>query len=81
MKEKLVETVGWYGAAAIIGAYALTSFGILSSNDLWYQLLNLSGALGIVIVSLPKKAYQPAVLNIIWTLIAVVAMVKIFLNT
>ncbi len=76
MKNKIVEILGWYGTVAIIGAYVLVSFSILSSSSAWYQLLNLTGAIGIVIVSLQKKAYQPAVLNIIWTIIAVAALLK-----
>ncbi len=76
MKEKLTQVIGWYGTIAIVGAYALTSFGYLSSENIWYQILNGTGAIGIVIISLNKKAYQPAVLNIIWTIIAVIAIIK-----
>lgn len=72
-----MEFGGWYGTAAILGAYALTSFGVLKSTDIWYQLLNLTGAVGIVVISLQKKAYQPGVLNIIWAVIAAVAILKI----
>lgn len=77
MKQKLIELFGWYGTVAIVGAYALVSFSILQSNSLVYQLLNLTGAVGIVTVSLYKKVYQPGVLNIIWTIIALVAILKI----
>ena len=80
MKGRAIELIGWYGTVAIVGAYALTSFGILASSNMWYQLLNFTGALGIVLVSLYKKAYQPGVLNIIWTIIALVAMVKIIFH-
>jgi hypothetical protein len=74
--KKLIELFGWYGTVAIIGAYALLSFSVISSNSLLYQILNLTGAVGIVVVSLTKKAYQPAALNIVWTLIAAVAIFK-----
>jgi hypothetical protein len=40
-------------------------------------MLNGTGALGIVLISFHKRAYQPGVLNIIWTLIALVAIAKI----
>ena len=72
----LAEAIGWYGTVAIVLAYLLVSFGMLDSNGLPYQLLNLSGAIGIVSISLQKRAYQPAVLNIIWSMIALVAIVK-----
>jgi multidrug transporter EmrE-like cation transporter len=58
-------------------AYALVSFEVLSSNGLAYQILNGTGALGILIISIKKKAYQPGVLNIIWFIIAVVAIIQI----
>lgn len=75
--KKFLEIFGWYCAAAIVGAYALLSFSIIQSNSVLYQLLNLTGAVGIVAVSLAKKAYQPATLNIIWTVIAAIALIKL----
>lgn len=77
LKNIAVEAFGWYGITAILSAYALVSFSFVEVNDILYQVLNGTGALGVVIVSLNKKAYQPAVLNIIWTLIAVVAILRI----
>jgi len=79
MKLKIIELFGWYGTVAIVGAYALVSFSVIQSNSFLYQFLNLTGAVGIVLISFNKKAYQPAVLNIIWTIIALVAIGKIFL--
>lgn len=73
----LIEIIGWYGTVAIVGGYALNSFNIIGSNSLTYQILNLTGAIGIVALSLSKKAYQPATLNAIWTIIALIAIVKI----
>jgi hypothetical protein len=77
MKKTFIEIFGWYGTVAIVLAYALVSFSVLSSGSIWYQLLNGTGALGIVAVSLYKKDYQPGVLNIIWVLIALIAIFNI----
>lgn len=77
MKDDLIEVFGWYGTIAIMLAYALVSFSLLSANSIWYQLLNGTGAIGIVVVSFHKKAYQPGVLNIVWTLIAILAIFNI----
>ncbi|MCX6786672.1 MAG: hypothetical protein NTU85_02570 [Candidatus Kaiserbacteria bacterium] len=77
MNKSFIEILGWYGMAAIVLAYALVSFSFLATNSIWYQLLNGTGAVGIVVVSLDKKAYQPGVLNIIWALIAVIAIFNI----
>lgn len=77
MKKSLIEILGWYGTIAIILAYILVSFSILPANSLWYQILNGTGAIGIVLISLYKKAYQPGILNIIWALIAIIAIINI----
>jgi hypothetical protein len=79
--HKFIEIFGWYGTIAIITAYALVSFLILQPTNIWYQLLNGTGALGIVLVAFHKKDYQPGVLNIIWTIIAVIAILKIFFKS
>ena len=75
--KKFIEVFGWYGTIAIVLAYALVSFSVLEATNIWYQLLNGTGALGIVVVSFHKKTYQPGVLNLIWTLIALVAIANI----
>lgn len=81
MNLKLAEIAGWYGASAIVGAYALVSFGIVSSEDIIYQLLNLTGAIGILIISLVKRVFQSVALNVVWALIATAAIARlIFMN-
>ena len=77
--DVFTEIIGWYGTIAIVGAYAAVSFSVLSPGSLVYQILNGTGAIGIVLVSLRKRAYQPAALNAIWTIIAAVAILKMLL--
>lgn len=78
MNKKIIdEIIGWYGTVAIIMAYALLSFGSIMSTDLIYQILNGTGAIGIVYVSFKKKAYQPGVLNVIWAMIAIIAIINV----
>jgi hypothetical protein len=80
MKEKIIdEALGWYGTFAILLAYALVSLGIISSQTFIYQILNGTGALGIVYISFKKRAYQPGILNIIWA-IALMALIKLLLK-
>lgn len=71
------EIIGWYGMVAIVIAFAAVSFELLSATNMWYQILNGTGALGIVYISFKKRAYQPGVLNIIWAVIAVISLVRI----
>ncbi len=70
-----LEIFGWYGAIAIITAYALVSFSILAPTSIWYQLLNGTGALGIVAISFYRQTYQPGVLNLVWAFIAFAAII------
>lgn len=71
------EIAGWYGALAIITAYALVSFKLIDSSGLVYQLLNLTGALGVIAIAVHKHVTQSIVLNIFWSLIALIAIVQI----
>ncbi len=77
MKNKIIEIIGWYGAAAILIAYAGVSFGYILPSDLIFQILNFTGAIGIVVVSFSKKTYQPGVLNLIWAIVALFALISI----
>lgn len=78
-KDLIIEAIGWYGMAAILLAYLLVSFGFLSVGDIFYQVLNFTGAAGVAYTSFKKKAKQLAVLNIIWAIIALVAIIRIII--
>ena len=78
--KKIAELFGWYGAAAILLAYALASFKTISIDGYIYQLLNLTGALGLVGISLIKKARQPAALNIVWAIIALATIISLLVR-
>lgn len=79
MKHKAENYSGWYGVLAILLAYLLVSFNVITAKSLGYQVLNLTGALGIVVEALSKKDAQPATLNSIWAIIAVIAIARIVL--
>lgn len=79
MKNTITEILGWYGVVAIVGAYALLSFNIIDNESLWFQGLNLTGAIGVVIDALDDKNIQPAVLNTIWAVIALIAILKVLI--
>lgn len=76
-KNYLIEFVGWYGALAIVAAYFANSFGYLASNGLAYQLLNFTGGIALAVLTHAKRAYQSTVVNVVWSLIAIVALWKI----
>ena len=78
MKTKLIPYLGWYGVFAILGAYVLVSFNVIVAKSYVYQLLNLTGALGIVLEAASKKDKQPVVLNIVWAIVALAAIIQLF---
>ena len=79
MKKLFAEIAGWYGVIAILLAYALVSFSALSSESIIFQILNLSGAIGLVVINLEKKVNQSIAINSIWAIIALLALVRIIL--
>jgi hypothetical protein len=79
-KHFLIELYGWYGVLAILSAYVLQNFSILSGHSYTYQILNLSGALGIVSVSLQDREYQEVVLNIIWATVALIGIASLIVG-
>jgi hypothetical protein len=75
--RKIVNLIGWYGAIATLTAYFLVSFEIVGPKNLTYQILNLSGAIGLGIICDYKKTFQPLFVNTIWAIIALVSIINI----
>ena len=79
MKRTLIEIVGWSGMVAIVAAYALVSFSLLSPRGAWYQALNGAGALGVLVAAFSKRDYPAGALNLVWAAIAAGALIRTFL--
>lgn len=75
--KDFIELIGWVGAVASLSAYFLVSFGILEGRDLSYQILNLAAAIGLGSVCYYKRTYQPFFVNLIWGIVAVLALANI----
>jgi hypothetical protein len=80
MKSKDISYLGWYGVLAILSAYVLVSFGAIAVKGYAYQLLNLTGALGIMVEAASKNDKQPVVLNIVWALVAIAAIIQLIVK-
>ena len=74
------EVAGWYGILAILVAYLLVSFDVIATGSLVFQVLNLTGAAGIIAISLHKRVVQSVILNVVWVCIALVAIVRIIVG-
>ena len=79
MNKTIDEIIGWIGTILIILSYSLVSFNILSPTTIINYLMNGFGAIGIAYISFKKKAYQPGVLNIVWLVIALIGLIRLFL--
>jgi hypothetical protein len=80
INRKVAEVVGWYGAIAIVLAYALVSFNAIPADGWIFQLLNLTGAIGIIVISLIKGVRQSVALNTFWAVIAVIALIRLIIK-
>jgi hypothetical protein len=76
MYEIFVETIGWIASILIVGAFALNSFGKITSTSKLYQLANLVGGIFFIVNTVHHKAYPSAVVNVVWVIIAVSALLK-----
>lgn len=73
----LIEAIGWIGAVEVVIAYAMNSAGRLKSDAPIFQWLNLTGAVCLIINTAYNHSYPSMVINVIWTGIAVAALVNI----
>ncbi len=73
-----VDIVGWLGAGGVLLAYALVSTGRVASASYAYQLLNLVGAAALAWNTLYYMAYPSTALNVVWALIAVYAIGRLW---
>ena len=69
-----IEFAGWAGALAVLLAYGLVSAERVTSRSWSYQLLNIGGAIGLVINSTWNGAIPSAVVNLIWIAIGAYAL-------
>lgn len=79
MKQRRIffEVCGYGGMACILGAYLAVSFGWLHAEGFSYQLLNLVGSIGNLVYYRYKRAYSGEILDSVWALVALVALVRL----
>ncbi len=74
-----VDVIGWAGVIAILTAYILLNFNFLTTKNLVYQILNLTGSCAILFESYKKKDYEPVILHLVWAIIAIIIMIRILI--
>ena len=73
----VIDVIGWLGAAALLAAYALVSAKRLDGDSMRFQLLNLLGAVFLIINSAYYGAYPSAFVNVVWIGIAVATILHV----
>jgi len=73
----LIDILGWIGSVEVIAAYGLNSYQKIKSDSLAFQLLNLTGAIFLIVNSIYKEAYPFTFINTVWSIIAVVSIAGI----
>ena len=72
----IIEIIGWFGMGSILIAYWLISSRRTEAKSILYQILNLIGAIGIVINAFYHRAFPPLGLNAVWAIIALWALIS-----
>ena len=72
----LFDIVGWIGMSLMLLDYFLLSLNKIDAGKT-YQLLNLVAALLMAIGLFPKNAWFSFTLQVIWAIVAIVALIKI----
>ena len=72
----MFDILGWIGMILVLLAYVFLSTNKIENGKL-YQVINLIAAILMAIGLFPSKAWFSFTLQIIWALVAVVAIIKI----
>jgi hypothetical protein len=80
MENTFAQGAGWLGTFLIVLAYFLITFKKIDSANKIYPLLNLFGVMGIGINVFFHKAWPAFVMELVWALIAILALIKLSRN-
>lgn len=76
----LGEIAGWIGVVFIAGSYSLLALGVVDGQSLFYHSLVLAGSVFVAGISYRKHAYQPFILNALFAILAMLAIIRIILS-
>lgn len=74
-KSSIDNIIGWIGVTTLMLAYLLLTTKAISSTNKIYQLLNLTGAVGLTYISYKQKAHQSTFINAIWIIISLYGII------
>ena len=77
MEVLIFDSLGWVGAFLLLLAYALVSFKKLAADSLAYQGMNVAASVLLAINTIYHQAFPSSFVNIVWTFIAIFAILTI----
>ena len=73
------DIMGWIGMILVLVAYIFLSTNKIK-NGMLYQILNLLAGIFMAIGLYPKNAWFSFALQIIWSLVAIISIIKIIMR-
>lgn len=75
-----IEFLGWLGSALVLLAYALNLRGRWATSNPAYLWCNVIGGISLIFNTIFHQAYPSALLNLVWVVVALPALLKQFVN-
>lgn len=72
----LIDSIGWIGSVMVVMAYALNMYKKMASDSVAYYVLNILGSACLIVNTIYHHAIPSAVVNVIWVVIALVALAR-----
>lgn len=69
-----ITILGWVGSISYLAGYFLLTTKKISANRPFFHILNIIGAIGLVVNAVHFKDYPNVAVNIVWGIIALVAI-------
>lgn len=76
MSYSWFDLVGNIGSALIISTYFLLQVGLIGAKNLWYSLLNFTGAIAITISLIYEFNLSAFIIEVFWILISLVGIFR-----
>ena len=73
-----IEIVGWVGMVILLATFFLASQQRLNDRRYLYHLLNIFGALGVMINAFSKGVLAVGFIEVAWSLIGLVGIVNVY---
>ena len=61
----------------VVVAYGLNSYQKMRSDSMVFYTMNLTGGFALIVYTIYKAAYASAFINVVWVIIALVAIVRV----